>query len=268
MNAWSTRSLTVARAAVAAAAIAAATLCAAGVLAPPAGAIQPPFVPISTVESATIADCHSAPVQSERFVTFAAQMTATHRTQQMWVRFDLLERLPGDAGFRSATAPSLGVWQKSMPGIELFRFSQAVVSLPAPGTFRASVSFRWYGPRHHLIRHTHHVTAACAVPDERSHLTIGPITRGPGPQPDSTQYDVPVRNEGLGAAQNIGVVLTIDGAAQPQQTIALLAPNASQTLTFVGPRWGPGGSLTVTVDPAGSVGQTTRADDTRTDACA
>jgi hypothetical protein len=219
-------------------------------------------------ESVSVADCHAAPSQVERYATFAAEMTATHNTHQMWVRFTLLERLPTDVALHPAAAPGLNVWQKSTPGIGLFRYSQEVASLPAPGEFRAFVNFRWYNAHHRVIRRSHRLTPICAMPDERPHLRVGTITRTPGPQPQTTQYDVAVRNDGLGAAQNVGVLLTIDGAAQPQQTIAELAPASTQTLTLVGPRCGPAGSFSVTLDPAGSVDQTTRADDVKTVACA
>jgi hypothetical protein len=219
-------------------------------------------------ESVSVADCHADPLQVQRYATFAAEMTATHATHQMWVRFTLLERLPTDAALHPAVAPGLNVWQKSTPGIGLFRYSQEVANLPAPGVFRALVNFRWYNAHHHVVRRAHRLTPICTMPDERPHLRVGAITRTPGAQPQTTQYDVTVRNDGLGPAQNVGVLLTIDGAAQPVQTIGSLGPSSTQTLTFSGPRCGSAGSFSVTLDPAGTVDQTTRADDVKTVSCA
>jgi hypothetical protein len=218
-------------------------------------------------ESVSVVDCHAAPLQVERYATFAAEMTATHKGEQMWVRFTLLERLPTDSALHPAAAPGLNVWQKSTPGIGLFRYSQEVANLPAPGDFRALVNFRWYSARHRVIRRAHRITPICTMPDERPHLRVGAITRTPGSQPQTMHYDVTVRNDGLGPAQNIGVQLTINGGAQPPQTIAELDPATTRTLSFEGPQCGPAGSLSVTLDPAGSVDQTTRADDVKTVAC-
>jgi hypothetical protein len=218
-------------------------------------------------ESVSVADCHASPLQVQRYATFAAEMTATHKTQQMSVRFTLLERLPADTAMHRALAPGLNVWQKSTPGIDLFRYSQEVASLPSPGEFRALVNFRWYNAHHAVIRRAQRLTPICKMPDERPHLRVGAITRTPGAQPQTTQYDVTIRNDGLGPAQNVGVLLTINGAAQPEQTVAELAPAATQTLTFVGPQCAPAGSLSVTLDPAGSVDQTTRMDSTKTAGC-
>jgi hypothetical protein len=223
--------------------------------------------PGATPESVVLADCHPAPAQVDRHATFAAEMTATRRTAQMWVRFTLLEQLPTDIAPHPAAAPGLNVWQKSTAGIGIFRYSQEVANLPAPGVFRALVSFRWYNAHHRLVRRAHHVTATCVMPDERPHLRVGAITRTVGSQPQTSRYDVTVRNDGFGPANNVGVLLTIDGAAQPQQTVAQLAPASVQTLTFSGPSCASAGSLTVTLDPSGSVDQTTRADDTKTVSC-
>jgi hypothetical protein len=218
-------------------------------------------------ESVSVADCHAAPLQVARYATFAAEMTATHKTQQMWVRFTLLERLPADTAIHRAVAPGLNVWQKSTPGIGLFRYSQEVANLPAPGEFRALVNFRWYNAHHVVVRRAQRLTPICRMPDERPHLRVATVTRTPGAQPQTTQYNVTIRNDGLGPAQNVGVLLTIDGAAQPEQTIAELDPAGAQTLTFVGPQCDPAGSLSVTLDPAGSVDQTTRMDDAKTVGC-
>jgi hypothetical protein len=219
-------------------------------------------------EWVSVADCHAAPLLVQRYATFAAEMTAMHKGEQMWVRFTLLERLSTDSALHPVAAPGLNVWQKSTPGIGLFRYSQEVANLPAPGDFRALVNFRWYNARHAVIRRTQRLTPICRMPDERPHLRVGAIVRTPGAQAQTTQYDVTIRNDGLGPAQNVGVLLTINGAAQPEQTIVELAPASAQTLTFNGPQCDPAGALSVTLDPAGSVDQTTRVDDTKTVGCA
>ena len=249
--------------------------CAAAALAPApvaaaADTVAPaPLAPATplTPESVAVGDCHVAPLQADRYVTFAAEMASVHRTAQMWVRFALLERLASDSALHPATAPGLGVWQRSTPGIALFRYSQEVANLPAPGAYRALVSFRWYGPRHRLLRRARRETPLCLMPDERPHLSVGAVTRSAGQTAQTTRYAVEARNTGLGPASSVGVQLAIDGAVQPQQTIATLAPAASQLVTFDGPRCSAGGTLVVTLDPAGSVDQTTRADDVKTVAC-
>jgi hypothetical protein len=218
-------------------------------------------------ESVSVADCHAAPLLVQRYATFAAEMTAMHKGEQMWVRFTLLERLSTDSALHPVAAPGLNVWQKSTPGIGLFRYSQEVAGLPAPGDFRTLVNFRWYSARHRVVRRAHRLTPLCTMPDERPHLRVGAITPTPGSQPQTTHYEVTVRNDGLGPAQNVGVLLTIDGAAQPQQTIAELDPATTRTLAFEGPQCGPAGSLSVTLDPAGSVDQTTRTDDMKMVGC-
>src|SRR3954462_12996088 len=112
-------------------------LLAAAVLAAPAHAQTVPT-------RAVLESCHAGDAPLERFAVFSAQMAAVPGTKKMQVRFDLLQRLPGD-DYRRVQAPGLAVWRSSAPGVDIFRYRKQVANLAAPGAYRAVVRFRWIG---------------------------------------------------------------------------------------------------------------------------
>ena len=115
-------------------------------------------------ESVAVASCHPASVQTDRYATFSASMTANRRTHQMWIRFTLLERLSTDVAMHPVAAPGLGEWEKSAPGVGVFEANKSVTNLAAPASFRAVVNFRWYDARHRLVMRARRETGACTMP--------------------------------------------------------------------------------------------------------
>jgi hypothetical protein len=147
----------------------AALLCALAVLwlqAPGAlGEMASPLAEADVVNSsATLAQCVTAVLQSERSATFSGEMTAIPGSARMSMRIDVQERVPSEARFHTVSAPGLGVWRGSEAGVKTYRYVKQVTNLSAPAVFRASVGFRWLTAKGHLIRHVERRTAACAQP--------------------------------------------------------------------------------------------------------
>lgn len=217
---------------------------------------------------ATLDACHADPVQALRYATFGAHMSQIRGGRSMSVRFDLFQRDSG-VHFRrvAVAAPGFGVWHPSAPGVGLLRYSQEVANLPAPESYRVEVSFRWLNARNRVIRRARRVTAACVFSTERPNLVAGRITLRRGPSAATTTYDVAVRNVGLVRAGPFAVALTVAGAPLPAQTLTGLAPFGRQVVSFNGPNCLAGGTVTATVDAAGVVDESTKADNVRSIAC-
>ena len=102
---------------------------------------------------------------AERSATFAGEMTMIPGAARMSMRIELLERTPGETGYRPVLAPGLGVWRTADPGVQL---------LPAPRTGhqprragllpRARSRFRWSGPHGRVVRRDELRTPRCAQP--------------------------------------------------------------------------------------------------------
>jgi hypothetical protein len=142
----------------------------AGAIAPSAGAgtqqTGQSGTPIGKPDaSATLEQCATATVpQTERSATFAAEMTAIPGTARMQLRIDLEERAPGEALYRTVTAPGLGVWHSSTAGVKVFGHIQQVTDLSAPALYRGVVRFRWVNAKGRPIKTAELRTAHCEQP--------------------------------------------------------------------------------------------------------
>jgi CARDB len=235
------------------------------VLALPAGA-QAQAPPLR----AKLAACQSGPAAANRTATFVGSMPAVKGTKRMWMRFDLLARMPPATSFAAIKVPKLGVWQKSAPGRASsgFVFTQRVQALAAPGAYRAQVRFRWYDKAGRLLRSTTRESSICKQPDQRADLRAGVLDAVRGPQSGQGTYQLEVRNDGHTTAGPFDVVLTVDGAEQPAQRVSEgLAAADSRTVTFMAPRCAPGSTLRFELDAEDEVEESGELDDVAERAC-
>jgi len=208
------------------------------------------------VDSATLASCTTGTSAAQRSARFSATMQALPHTSSMAVSFDLYERIPGGR-FRQVEDPGFGSWLTSNRGVTSFTENEDVLDLPAPGSFRAVVHYRWLGSHHTLIRVDTRITPACvepAVPAARPDLVATSIARAPGSPPATTEdYSVTVANRGKGAAGSFQVAFSVGGTSLPEQTVSGLGSGTSTSVLFSGPRCTAGSALTATVDPSGAI---------------
>src|SRR5512133_4338256 len=131
---------------------------------------------------AKLTSCQSGPDATDRTATFTGSMPAMKGTKRMWMRFDLQQRTPPAATFVTIKVPGLGVWQKSAPGKSSsgFVFNQRVQALVAPGAYRVTVRFRWYGKAGKLLRSTSRQSATCTQPDQRPNLRVDDLDAARG----------------------------------------------------------------------------------------
>jgi hypothetical protein len=116
--------------------------------------------------SATLVQCATALIQTERSATFAGEMTAIPGGPRMAMRIEVQQRMPGEALFHAVVAPGLGlgVWRASAPGVKVYRYLKQVTNLSAPGFYRAAIRFRWMNARGRPIRGLERVTPHCLQP--------------------------------------------------------------------------------------------------------
>lgn len=114
--------------------------------------------------AATLEQCLTAAVQSERSATFGGEMTALAGSARMEMRIEVLERLPGEPLFHSVIAPGLGVWRTAAPGVKVYKYLKQVTNLSAPATYRGAVSFRWLNAKDRLIKELELRTPKCEQP--------------------------------------------------------------------------------------------------------
>jgi hypothetical protein len=233
-----------------------ACLAAAAPIAAPADAQQRPPL------QARLASCATGAAGRERTAAFTASMPAADGAARMWMRFDLLQRMPGQAEFAPVTLPAWGRWERSEPGRTGFIYTKKVRALGAPGAYRARVRFRWYGANGRLLRRAHRLTPICRQPDPRPDLRAGALARAAGLGPDAATYLLTVENTGRAAAGPFDVVLAAaTGMPQPPVRVAGLAAGENRVVSVPGPACAAGATMRFVLDAGATVDESDEADD-------
>ncbi len=135
--------------------------------------------------TATLEQCFTALVQTERSATFAGEMTAIAGSVRMAMRIDLQVKLPGEEQFHTISAPGLGVWRVSDVGVRTYRYLRHITNLPAPASYRAWVRYRWLSDHGHVLKTTERRSLRCeqpSIPAGSSPMPGAPAS-GAGPSP-------------------------------------------------------------------------------------
>ena len=139
-------------------------------------------------------------------------MTTADKTQRLAVRYEILERLPGE-DFK-VRKDALGVatgWVLADPGYTGYKNDQVVSSVTQGATYRVRVRFRWTDATGHVVARTTRITNACKQKETRPDLRINKLSVQPGPGPASRRYVALVRNLGRTAAGSFDVLLSVGG---------------------------------------------------------
>jgi CARDB len=236
----------------------AATACLLAPLAAPAAARAEQARP--SLQARLVA-CTTGASATARRATFTASMPAIAGSARMAIRFDLLQRAPGDAAFARVALPAWGRWERSEAGRSGFIYTKTVRALRAPSAYRAAVRFRWYGRDGGVVREARRRTHVCRQPDLRPDLQAAALTTAPGLGPATVTYLLTVRNAGRGAAGPFAVGLAAAGMPPSPVTVGGLAPGESRVVELAGPRCARGSTVRFVLDPANAVAESDEADD-------
>ena len=168
-------------------------------------------------------------------VVYRAHMRAVPGTARMALRIRLFEKY-GDGEFERVSAEGLGIWRKSQPDASVFRYKQRVRGLRQGATYRVVVKYRWLGADGEPFQTARRRSETCTQGGGLPNLRVASVTTHPGEVEDTANYRVTVVNQGTSSAQNVGVLLRVDGeVVDDAEVIEILAPNEQRTVTFHGP---------------------------------
>lgn len=115
--------------------------------------------------TATLQQCATATVpQNERSATFAGEMSAVAGSVRMEIRIQLQEQGASEPQYRTVTAPGLGAWRASAPGVKDYTYIKQVTDLSAPALYRGAVGFRWLNAKDRVIKTEELHTPSCEQP--------------------------------------------------------------------------------------------------------
>ncbi len=114
--------------------------------------------------SVTLEQCLVTGEQADRSATFSGEMMASADTARMAILIEVQERMPGEELFHTVSAPGLGVWRGSQPGVKIYKYVKQVTNLSSPADYRALVRFHWLQDDGHVIRRAARRTSKCVQP--------------------------------------------------------------------------------------------------------
>jgi hypothetical protein len=210
--------------------------------------------------AAKLTACTNGEDPASRAAAFTGSMPAASGTRRMQMRFALQQRLTPKAPYKTLAVPGWGDWEKSDPGRPGFVFTKRVESLSGPASYRAVITFRWYGRTGTGRRTTKRTTQACEQPDPRPDLALGGLDAS-AKSDDTAVYALVVSNDGRSTAGAFRVTLAVDGVVQPDLTLGPIGVGEREHGTIVGTACAPGSTVTVTVDAGNAVAESAEDDD-------
>ena len=197
-------------------------------------------------------------------VTYAARMKSVPGTARMALRIRLFEKL-GNGKFERVSAEGLGVWRKSHPDASVFRYQQHVRGLHNSAIYRVTVRYRWLDAAGQPILTASRQSPRCSQDGGLPNLRVASIDVSPGEVDETSVYKVKVVNRGSALAENVGVLLRVDGEIVDEEVIDALGPKEVQTLTFNGPVCRQ--RMRVVVDPDELIVESHEQDNVRDPSC-
>lgn len=213
--------------------------------------------------------CETGSAKANRFAVFTASMPRVRNAERMELRFDFLQRRPGDNDFVKLAVPKLGVWERAQPRVPAFLVEKRVNELAAPADYRVLVRFRWFAADGRVVRRSERRSKVCRQPDPRPDLIFESVTTRVAANPQRARYDVVVRNTGRGdALASAAVSMMVGGQRVPIQALSSLGAGESETVSFDGPRCTGETRIDLSLDVAGAVEEAGEANNTLSLPCA
>ena len=181
-----------------------------------------------------VRECQVGDTPRQRAATFYARMTAVKNTDQMAMRFTLIDR-SGDGPPSVVDSPALAQWRKSHHGVTRFGYAQQVAGLKQGGAYAVQVQFRWLNARGGVIRSVKRTSGTCRQDGHLPNLSITGVSAQAGATSGTEIYDVDLTNSGQGTARGAEVDIFVDGAATDGQSVDLVKAGETRTVRFTGP---------------------------------
>ena len=221
-----------------------------------------PAAKASPLATAKVLKCSTGLTPAGRFALFRGGARRVAGTERMWIKISLQERT-GGGRYRGVKAPGLGVWRKSRSGVRRFAVRQRVLALAEGGSYRVVVRFRWYDADGQVLRRAVRRSRVCRQAGSLANLRV--LRIGGRRVTGTFRYSVDVVNRGLVPSTATALALSVDGDSVDTALVGPLSPGEIRRVFVNGPVCT--GSVTATVDPAGTVREGNERDNSRTVAC-
>jgi hypothetical protein len=228
-----------------------------------------PLVPAASAHAAPVAavkltSCQTGDQSLDRKATFVGHMRSVPGSDQLVMRFQLLEQY-GGRKFTRVASPDLRPWRRSRSGVQTYSYSQSVTGLVPGESYRMQIQFRWLDSKGRTIDQVRKQSTTCALAGGLPNLRVLDVTARAGLVPATEAYTVDVMNAGLAPASHVALQLVVDGATPDTATIDSLQPGEVRAIHFTGP--GCRHRVRATIDPSDSIHESDESDDSLAGNC-
>lgn len=218
--------------------------------------------------------CRQAVDPLQREVSLQATMRPLAQTRSLEIKFGLTVSSPGDPA-TAVVASGLNQWlMPSDPTLgrrpgDIWKLSKPVYNLGA-GSYRYLVSFRWLGAKSKVLKTVTRTSSRCAIKELRPDLVVRSVRVKPITSHQARdRYLAVIANQGHSSSGSFSVLFEpgVAGAGSQTRQVRSLAPGKRRQLSFTGPACDAASPPTVVADPAGSVEDSQRSNNTLTATC-
>jgi hypothetical protein len=204
-----------------------------------------------------VRECKVGDSPRDREATFYARMNAVKGTNQMAMRFTLIDRAGGGRP-TVVDSPALAQWRKSNAGVRRFGYAQSVAGLDAGGVYAVQVQFRWTDAHGSVIRTVKRTSRSCRQQGSLPNLSITRVAGRKGDTFGTELYSIDLTNSGRGDARLVDLDLFLDNAGADSARVDLVKAGTTVTVRFTGPACKH--TVRVVADPSNSVRETNEDD--------
>src|SRR3954452_11595257 len=131
-----------------------------------------------------LASCQAGAQTLDRKATFVGHMRSVPGSDQLVMRFQLLEQY-GGRHFTRVASPDLRPWRRSHTGVQTYSYSQSVTGLVPGEAYRMQVQFRWLDSKGKPIQQVRRQSAVCSLAGTLPNLTVLGVTARAGLVPNT-----------------------------------------------------------------------------------
>jgi hypothetical protein len=181
-----------------------------------------------------VRSCQVGSTAKARQATFYGRMQAVKGSNQMSMRFTLLDRAGGGPP-TVVDNPALAQWRKAIPGKAAFGYAQTVAGLNIGGEYAVQVQFRWADARGRVIRSVKRTSGNCRQEGNLPNLAITRVAARAGDSYGTELYSVDVTNSSQTDARQVGVDMFVDGAGTDTHSVDVVKAGETITVRFTSP---------------------------------
>ncbi|MGK2877058.1 MAG: hypothetical protein ACSLFF_00540 [Solirubrobacterales bacterium] len=180
--------------------------------------------------SVKVRTCRSGAYYDNRLITFRMRMgrfSHTNESQNLQMRFEVLQRFNENTRFKKLKADGLGTWSSSSGTASIYQRDLSLTNIESAASYKARVSFRWTDADGTVQWRRVIVSNPCRQRFSLPKLKLTNVTAVPIVGSTDLLHTVTVVNDGGSEVANLPVGIFVDSLAPVIAPIDSIGPKQS-----------------------------------------